>query len=379
MIEEEKMNFRRKLFFQKNPYNLDKSKQLFLEAVRENVQHHKENCPEYAAILKQYGFKVSSLQSEDDLYKIPVLPTLYYKRNRIFSMSEEKLTIKATSSGTKGLQSQVGFDKNSLLFGIIMMLRFFSYHKVISVVPVNYIVLGYEPSKHTSMGAIKTAYGTTKFAPAIHREYALKDTGTDYSVNIEGIRDALFKYAKQGFPVRFVGFPSYMYFLAKTLKDNNISLKLNKRSKILLGGGWKQFSSEEIDRESFYSLIKETLGIDKKNCIEFFSAVEHPLPYCKCENGHFHVPIYSRAIIRDVKTLLPVPNGKIGLLSFISPLVASMPLVSVVTDDLAVMYEGEMCGCKVKTPYFELLGRAGVRQIKTCTTGAAELLGGSGK
>ncbi len=373
------MNSRRKLFFQKNPYDLKRSKHFFLQAVKENVQYHKDNCPEYAAILNQQGFEIESLQSEDDLYRIPVIPTVYYKRNRIFSVAEEKLIVKATSSGTKGLKSQVGFNKNSLLLGIAMMLRFFSYHKVISILPTNYIVLGYEPSKHTSMGAIKTAYGTTKFAPALHREYALKDTGTDYTLNIDGVKNAIFKYKKQGFPVRFVGFPSYMYFLAKTLKENNVSLKLNKKSKILLGGGWKQFSSEEIDRDSFYKLIKETLGIDKKNCIEFFSAVEHPLPYCKCENGHFHVPVYSRVIIRDVKTLLPVPKGELGLLSFVSPLVNSMPLISVVTDDLGVMYNGESCGCKIKTPYFDLHGRAGVRQIKTCTTGAAELLGGSVK
>ena len=40
---------------------------------------------------------------------------------------------------------------------------------------------------------------------------------------------------------------------------------------------------------------KDTLGIEKEKTVtSFFSAVEHPLPYCKCVKGHFHVPIYSR-------------------------------------------------------------------------------------
>ncbi|MHB1314313.1 MAG: LuxE/PaaK family acyltransferase [Christensenellales bacterium] len=371
------MNLRRKLFFQKDPYNLQKSSPVFLKAVRENVLFHQLHCPAYASILKACGFEPGCLQTEDDLHKIPVIPTLYFKRNRLFSVAGNKQTIKATSSGTKGLRSIVGFDKQSLFYGVVMMFWFFSYHKVISLFPANYIILGYEPSKHTQAGAIKTAYGTTKFAPALHREYALKDTGTDYELNIAGIRKALLKYARQGFPVRFVGFPSYMYFLVKTLKENNISLKLNRRSKLLLGGGWKQFSSEEIDRQDFYDLIKETLGIEKQQCLEFYSAVEHPLPYCKCRNGHFHVPIYSRVIIRDVVTLEPVANGKSGLLSFVSPLVSSMPLTSVVTDDIAVLCSGADCGCGIKTPYFDLLGRAGVMQIKTCTTEAAELMGGA--
>jgi len=370
------MNDRLKLFGQRNPYDLTKSQPIFLRLMRDTIHFHRDHCPPYRQMLETAGFHLENLTSEDYLAKIPVIPTLYFKRNRIFSIPEEKLVIKATSSGTKGAQSQVGFDLKSLLTGILMMIRFFSYHHILSLRPTNYIILGYEPSEHTQMGAIKTAYNTTKFAPALHRAYALRDTGTDYELDIEGLTKTLHRYAQQGFPVRFVGFPSHMYFLTNTLKENHIQLKLNRHSKILLGGGWKQFSNEEIDRESFFQLIQETLGIEKTHCFEFFSAVEHPLPYCKCGNGHFHVPIYSRVIIRDVSTLQPVPNGSLGLLSFVSPLVLSMPIASVVTDDLAVLHDGIQCGCGIKTPYFDLLGRAGVSQIQTCTTDAAALLGG---
>ena len=68
--------------------------------------------------------------------------------------------------------------------------------------------------------------------------------------------------------------------------------------------------------------------------------------------------------------------GTLGLLSFITPLVSSMPLTSVCTDDLAVLHDGSGCGCGVSTPYFELKGRAGVSQIKTCTTDALDLARG---
>jgi phenylacetate-coenzyme A ligase PaaK-like adenylate-forming protein len=370
------MNDRLRLFFHRDPYDLTRTKDLFMKLVSENVRFHQSNCPEYARMLAAHRFSVSDLSSEEDLYKIPVIPTLYLKRNRLFSLLDDKLAVKATSSGTKGAHSIVGFDLNTLITGILMMVRYFTFHHVISLLPTNYIVLGYEPSQHTQMGAIKTAHGTTYFAPAFQRTYALKDTGTGYELNIAGLEKALLRYARQGLPVRFVGFPSHMYFLAKALEEKHLTLKLNRHSLILLGGGWKQFSDEEIDRDAFHGLIEETLGIDKNRCYEFFSATEHPLPYCKCENGHFHVPIYSRVIIRDVKTLKPVPDGSLGLLSFISPLVLSMPITSVVTDDLAVLHDGKNCGCRIKTPFFELHGRAGVSQIRTCTTDAAALLGG---
>lgn len=370
------INLRRKLVLQKNPYDLHKTRSLFLEAVRENVAFHMAHSPEYAQILKAADFSLEALDSEEALHKIPSLPTLYYKRNRLFSLPEERMVIRAVSSGTKGAQSQVAFDKKSLLYGILMMIRYFSHHRLISLLPTNYIILGYEPSIHTQMGAIKTAYGTTKFAPALHREYALKDTGTGYEPNLEGVKKALLRYEKIGLPVRFVGFPSYLLFLIQLLRESGIAVKLNRKSKIFLGGGWKQFADEEIDRDLLLGLVRETLGIEKDNVLEFFSAVEHPLPYVKCKNGHFHVPVYSRVIIRDVSSLEPVPMGSLGLLSFVSPLVGSMPLTSVVTDDLAVLHEGRACGCGIESPYFELKGRAGVGQIKTCTADALEMLRG---
>jgi phenylacetate-coenzyme A ligase PaaK-like adenylate-forming protein len=368
---------RKALFVRCKPYDVQKAAKLFLGAVKKNVALQQQNCPKYADILKHYAFSADDLNGEDDLYKIPVLPTLYYKKNDLFSIDPKKARINATSSGTSGTQSRVVFDKDTLYTGIRMMIRFFLHHKVISPIPTNYIVLGYEPSAHNRMGAVKTAYGTTWFAPPLRRVYALKDTGNAYEVNTEGIQRALFKYARQGLPVRFVGFPAYMYFLVRALDENNIRLKLNGHSKVLLGGGWKQFSSEEIDREAFFGLILRTLGIDRSRCLEFYSAVEHPIPYCKCKNGHFHVPVYSRAIVRDVHNLMPVPNGEVGLLSFVTPLVLSMPLVSVVTDDLSILHDGWECGCGIQTPYFELLGRAGAAGIKTCAAGAAELLKGA--
>ena len=371
------MNDKRKLFLSKNPYKI-KDEGAFLRAVRGNVRFHAEHNPKYAEILQHSHFSVDELQSETDLYKIPVLPTLYFKRNKLFTMSKEKHVLNATSSGTKGQKSMVGFDRHSMLYGVGMVARFFAFHNVISVLPTNYIVLGFEPDARFDLGAAKTAYGVTKFAPAMHRTYALKknEYGHGHAENKQGVLDALLRYEKQGLPVRLVGFPAYLHFLVRELKQRNISLHLHKRSMVILGGGWKQFSGQKMDSDTLFALVHETLGIPRKNCLEFFSAVEHPLPYCKCKSGHFHIPTYSRVIIRDVDSLLPVPNGTPGLLSFVSPLVTSMPLVSVMTDDLAVLHDGETCGCGIQTPYFDLLGRANVRGIHTCAASAAELAGG---
>ena len=49
-----------------------------------------------------------------------------------------------------------------------------------------------------------------------------------------------------------------------------------------------------------------------------------------------------------------------------------MPLSSVLTDDLAVLHPAKSCGCGIATDYFELKGRAGVSQIKTCAAHAID-------
>ena len=116
------------------------------------------------------------------------------------------------------------------------------------------------------------------------------------------------------------------------------------------------------------------MGIPQEHCIDFFGAVEHPILYCDCPNHHFHIPVYSRVIIRDVKTLEPVGYGRPGILNLLTPLMRSMPLHSIMTDDLAILHQGEECGCGNPAPYFELLGRAGLYDVKTCAAGAAQFL-----
>ena len=198
------------------------------------------------------------------------------------------------------------------------------------------------------------------------------------SLNITGIKNALIRYEKQGLPVRFMGFPAYFMFLLKELSDSGLRLRLHPKSLILLAGGWKQFLAEQVDKPTLYRLSEEVLGVGENHIREFFGAVEHPISYFDCPNHHFHVPVYSRVIIRDLD-LNPLGYGEPGLLNLITPMITSMPFTSVMTDDLAVLYPGERCSCGIKTPYFDILGRSGLSDIKTCAAGAAELLKVVGK
>lgn len=365
----------RKLFKHKKPYDISGTNDLFYKAIKENVIHHYSNCDDYKRIIDQANFDPFSITKEEDIIKLPFIPTLYFKRHELFSLPIKKMAIKATSSGTtSGLKSKVGMSYRDLWFGFKMIFRLFKYHKLWSFKRVNYFIFGYEPTKHTNVVIMKSAYGFTHVAPAKKRTYALKwdDTLKDFKLDLQGMKEGLIAASTKKNPVRTLGFPAYTYFLLKEMKDEGIILKMPKGSIVTIGGGWKQFYAEKVDKESFYKIVKEVLGIEEKNIVEFFGAVEHPVVFPDCEHHHLHVPIYSRVIIRNPNTFESLPIGEMGLINLLSPLNTATPLVSVMTDDLGILHKG--CKCGLDAPWLEIIGRVGIKDIATCAQGADEIL-----
>lgn len=168
---------RKKLFACRDLYDLGGTEALFLGAVRESLLFHRDNCPEYAQLLEQSCFAPEQVGTAADLAEIPPLPTLYLKKHPMFSVPREKLLFRSESSGTGGAVSVAGLDRESALFALRMVVRTFSRHRIFSPLPTNYVVLGYQPCKRNQMAAVKTAFGATLAAPALHREYALRDAG----------------------------------------------------------------------------------------------------------------------------------------------------------------------------------------------------------
>ena len=358
----------------KNIYNLQATDKTFINSMKANVAFHSQNCPEYKAVLETLGFDVNTLHIIDDLSKIPPLPTSYLKNNSMLSKPYKSLLIKTTSSGTGGVKTLSGFDVGSGLCGLYMALRVFRFHKLLSLRRTNYIILGYQPDKSNQTAMAKALKAITLLAPAKKVEYALIFKNGDYQINTEGLINAITSFGKQKRPVRIIGFPAYFKMFLDELNERNIKLDLHRDSKVLLGGGWKALFADEIPKDELFRMANETLGIQRQNFKDHFSTAEHPINYVSCVNNHFHVPAFSRVIIRDVRTLEPVPYGTPGLLNLVTPLLSSVPYGSIMTDDIAVMKNPDACGCGVNTPFFELIGRVGLASVRTCTQAASEFL-----
>jgi phenylacetate-coenzyme A ligase PaaK-like adenylate-forming protein len=368
-----KRRYVRKLFRTRKIYDLNKTDELFVKAMRENAVYHYTNCLEYKQILDDTSFNPFKIETMEDVINLPFLPTLYFKHHELFSKPLWRMPIKATSSGTSsGFRSKIAMSFGDLWRGFQMIRRIFAYHKLWSLKPVTYLIFGYQPTKHSQAGIMKTAYGFTYVAPARKRVYAIRWTKDGYQVDLELIKQEMIKASKKKTPIRTIGFPAYTYFLLKEMEAEGIKLKMPKGSKITVGGGWKNFYAEKVDKFEFYRLVKEILGIEEENCVEFFGAVEHPILYTDCKYHHFHVPVHARVIIRDPETFRPVENGQIGLINLITPMIEGTPLLSVMTDDLGILHD--KCECGVNSPWLEIIGRVGIKDITTCAQGAEEML-----
>lgn len=367
------MEARKKLFRSKRPYDVNGTQDIFIQAMRENALYQYAHCNDYKRILDEAGFHPDMLRQTEDLSRLPFLPTLYFKHHKLFSMPEKKMLIRATSSGTSGSKSEIGFDLKSLLRGLSMVIRVGKYHHLWSLKPVNYIIFGYEPSRSNQTAISKTAYGFTFFAPAFSRTFVLKKTETGYRTDMEGVKKQFIKCARSQIPMRTIGFPAYTYFLLKEMKEEGIRLKMPKGSLVTLGGGWKQFYAQKVEKAEFYALVQEVLGIEEDHVVEFFGAVEHPILYTDCRCHHFHIPVYSRVLIRDPDTFEPVPDGQAGLINLMTPMAKSIPILSIMTDDLGILHT-EGCACGESSPWLEIIGRVGIKDIITCAAGAAQLL-----
>jgi hypothetical protein len=292
-----------KLFTSKDIYNLQSTDDLFVKAMKANIAFHRQSCRSYREILESFDFDLGSLSGIDDLAKIPPLPTSYLKSKTLLSKPYNKLLVKITSSGTSGRKTLSGFDLGPGLCGLLMVLKVFRFHRIFSLKPTNYIILGYQPDKSNQTAIAKSLKAVTLLAPPKKVEYALVLDDGEYQINTEGLINSIVKFSKESRPVRIIGFPAYFRMFLDELRARNIRVQLHNDSKVMLGGGWKSFFSEEISKDELYREANRTLGISRHNFKDHFSTAEHPINYLSCANDHFHIPVFSRVIIRDVETL----------------------------------------------------------------------------
>jgi phenylacetate-coenzyme A ligase PaaK-like adenylate-forming protein len=365
-----------RLFAEPNAYRSDsQGRDLFVQALREALFFHYEHCDAYREICRREGFAPGDLQSEADLFRVPHIMVNAFKWHTLQSLPDEQIVREFTSSGTSGQKSHILWDEGSMKRQTLMRERIMKTLGLVDEEPVNYLIFAYAPEVSGSKGAAYAHRMYASFAPARHTTFAI--TGNDQGLpvfDIDRVIEALQKYEREGLPVRLIGFPAFLHETMERMLQQGIRLSFPARSLVITAGGWKDREAKRISPEQFREELQQAFALGPDRLRDVYGFVEHGVPYISCSRGNFHLPIYSRALIRRPGSLEVLDYGEKGLLQLLSPYNLAQPALSVLATDYAALHRDRECGCGLETDYIELLGRAGVQKHQGCAMTAAELL-----
>lgn len=350
---------------------------LFVTAMREVTALHIERSPWYRRFAEQNGVVVAQLKSMADIIDLPPVHANFFKYHEIRSIPLDRVFVHLTSSGTSGQKSQMFFDEFSIGKARAMVDHAMAARGVVSATPAHYLVNAYEPFAGIKVGTSNTNQYLMRYAPVAEQFWSLRHIGDgQHEFDSFGAIARLQTWAAGQTPVRIIGFPAFVHFILERMRALRTDpLQLPEGSLVIFGGGWKGHADKAVPKNRLFAAIETLLGVPSERIVETYGSVEHSIPYVDCREHHLHQPTWSRVLVRDLKTLKPVPDGTPGFLSFISPYITSVPAHSVVMGDLAIRHPAGDCACTDHpTPWFEVLGRAGISANKSCAAAAAELL-----
>jgi len=346
----------------------------FLAAMQVALAHHYARSQVYRSVCEMAGFSPASLRGLADLPRIPWLLVDVFKAYDLASVPQDQIVVTFTSSGTSGQKSHVSWDKGSFERQTLMRAKIMEAYGLVDSAPANYLCFSYDQQTAGHKGAAHAHSAYMGFAPA-HEVFFAIHPGPDGQPIFDAGEcvEVLRRYARQPFPLRITGFPSFAWKTLEALKADGRALLFDPRSLVIHGGGWKTLAGEAVSAEVYAAGVEEWLGVPKTRVRDVYGFVEHGVPYITCERSRFHVPVYARAFARKPGSLQTLPKGEVGLLYVLSPYNWAQPALSLLSTDYAAIGSG--CPCGRGGPTLELKGRAGVRKHEGCALTASELLG----
>ena len=355
----------------KEPFSLTEhqKKDIFKNALIEELKFHYKNNNLYRQYCDKLKFNIENF--EGNISILPILPVQIFKvlGSTLISVDVNVIKHKLTSSATSGLASTVMVDNITAKRQSVSMVKILS--DFIGKKRKKFFILDLSPeeNKESIMNARGAAIrGYLKFSSSV--EYFLSNDLND---------QLMFNYKKffkhvlnlnKNEPIIIFGFTYVLYFLCiKILLEKKEDFTLPPGSKVIHIGGWKNLEEKKISKNQFNNEISRLFNIEEEDVIDIYGFTEQMgLNYPDCSEGWKHIPIYSDLIVRDPLSKNILPNGKTGILQFLSPIPHSYPGNIVQTDDVGYIdgHNDETCKCGRVGKRFKIIGRKKKAEIRGC-------------
>jgi len=292
------------------------------ERIRETVERVYFNVPYYRSKMQEAGLGPESIQSTDDLHKLPFTTKQDLRDNYpfgLFAVPMSEIVRVHASSGTTGKPTVVGYSRRDIATWSEVMARTL-----------------------TCAGAnrndfIHVAYGYGLFTGGLGLHYGGEKIGASV-IPVSGGNTARQLQLMRDFGSTVLACtPSYALFLAEAIEETGISLDaLKLRVGVFGAEPWTENMRKEIEKKLRIKAI-DIYGL---------SEVIGPgvASECLAQNGlHISEDHFYPEII-DPETLEILPEGKIGELVFTTITKEGLPLIRYRTRDLTRLYY-EKCSC----------------------------------
>lgn len=168
----------------------------------------------------------------------------------------------------------------------------------------------------------------------------------------------------KGQKILIFGAPYQFKELCDIASANNRKLRLKEGSIALIGGGWKSFTGEAINRDALVNMVTDTLALKPEMILEGYSMTETSALTLRCEHGRFHIPPVIEPVIFD-NALNPLEGDDIsGAFGFMDTLASSHPGF-IISNDFVRMVTSD-CKCGLCGPSLLEIGRMPGSEVKGC-------------
>ena len=345
---------------------------LFVEAFRENVLAQRRLHPFLRAMDEARGLDPRTIASVDDALALPPLYVGTMKLHDFLSVAPEEIVLTLTSSGTSGQRTQLHFDGPSLARMETLSKNIFAALGFCSSRRAHYLLFSYDRSQASDVGTSWSTEQKMACAPSRSVHWLLRrDDRGAFSFDVETTARLIVDLASDG-PLRFLGFPAFMYRALAEAKRMAPSLALDAESFVIAGGGWKNHSGQPMGQAQFAQFVEASCGLPAANVRDVFGMAEHGVPYGACAFGHHHVPACSRLAAVDPLTHRSLGTGREGQLLLLSPWNSAQPNQSILSTDVVVLEEN--CPCGLPGAYIASIRRGGTQKHRGCAIAAQEIL-----
>jgi hypothetical protein len=379
-----------------------------LPAVREELAHHHDHCEPFARWCLRQGFDPRGPWS--DLAEVPPLPVNIFKRMLLRSVPETEI-VRTLSSSTTSSQtpSRIALDGTTRNRQMRALAAILSHRLGRQRRP--FIVLDAPPTPYSSRSArgsleqpsppdLEGQMGQEDLSrserntrdlsrserntdtelsarAAALRGYLMAATRTDYVLRREGeslvldveeLATAVERAKAEAAAPCLLGYTYVLYrHVVAALIERAVRIDLPPSAVVLHFGGWKRLGDEAVDRQTLTARTAAALGVAEASVCDVYGFTEQlGVVYPDAADGLKRAPTYAEVIVRDPRTLRPVPDGQIGLLEFVCPLAHSYPGVAVLLDDLGRIVSRVPGPDGMTGTAFEVVGRAEQAEIRGC-------------